>query len=305
MPVVKVFMYHDIRDHERTDFGRRYYKRYNLRSFLDKTQFEHQINLIKNSSDIISCSDFLQLDKKDNGSYSILSFDDGLLDHYHIQNILIENKASGVFLIPAEPVIERKIMRTHKIQFIMASADEKKIVLWICDKLGDKGELWNKFSKSKWKNNWWSPEMVFITNILRKHPQGQSMTDELFNMFVTSDEASFCDEFYLNNNQIREMVTNGMEMGGHGYVSNNLSRMTAAEVYDELSKSVKFVKNFYDGYRLFAYPNGGYNDIVLSCMVEHKYDLSFTTQQDTLLSLENLTPLKIPRYDGPQALPLC
>ena len=38
-----------------------------------------------------------------------LTFDDGLLDHYHILDILLDKQVSGTFFIPCEAVVERRM----------------------------------------------------------------------------------------------------------------------------------------------------------------------------------------------------
>tara|TARA_Y100000593_G_scaffold95015_1_gene198293 strand:- start:37020 stop:37910 length:891 start_codon:yes stop_codon:yes gene_type:complete len=291
-------MYHDIRNHKDSDFGRLFHKRYELKSYITRNKFIKQIDFIKNESDIISTSQFLELDKNDKGNYSILTFDDGLLDHYDILDILIDKKINGTFFIPCEAVTRRKILLSNKIQFILALVDEKKLTSLIIDELGD-DKLWDIYSVSKWKDNWWSPEMVFVTNILRNHSSGKRLANQLFKDYVTTDEKDLCDKFYLNTDHIVELVNNGMYIGGHGYISEDLSNMSDARLDNEIFKSIEFVNNFYNGYRTFAYPNGGYNNDTLKCMSKYEYDLAFTTKQETLDSI-SFDPLMIPRYDASQ-----
>ena len=162
-------MYHDIRNHKETDFGKIFHRRYNLRNHnFTKDTFIKQIDFIKNTSDIISASEFLELDKNDKGNYSILTFDDGLLDHYDILEILVNKQVTGTFFLPCEAITKRKVLLSNKIQFILSLASEKKLSSYIMDKLNDH-TLWNIYSVSKWKDNWWTPEMVFVTNVLRDH----------------------------------------------------------------------------------------------------------------------------------------
>ena len=293
-------MYHDIRELETTQFGKRFRKRYELRSFITRKQFAKQINFIKNNSDIISPSNFLELNKNDKGNYSILTFDDGLLDHYEIQNILIDKHVNGTFFLPCEAITERKVILSHKIQFILAALDEKKIVSCITNELND-DRLWKKYSASKWVDNWWSPEMVFITNVLRKHSKGEELTNKLFSNFVTTDEVGFCGEFYLNINHVTQLINNGMYVGGHGYTSKDLSQMKTKKIEKEILRSVKFIKLFNDKYRFFSYPNGGYNEDVIKCMEKYQYNLAFTTKQEKFKKY-NFNPLSVPRYDAPKKL---
>tara|TARA_R100000008_G_scaffold85232_1_gene74664 strand:+ start:1305 stop:2219 length:915 start_codon:yes stop_codon:yes gene_type:complete len=296
---IKSFMYHDIRNHKETDFGKIFHRRYNLRNHnFTKDTFIKQIDFIKNTSDIISASEFLELDKNDKGNYSILTFDDGLLDHYDILEILVNKQVTGTFFLPCEAITKRKVLLSHKIQFILSLVSEKKLSSYIMDKLNDH-TLWNIYSVSKWKDNWWTPEMVFVTNVLRDHHRGKELAVELFNTYVTSDEEDFCDNFYLNINHVNELVNNGMHLGGHGYVSEKLSNMNEQEIEKELSESCTFIDRFYDECHIFAYPNGGYNDNVLRSMEKYEYDLAFTTEQKTL-DTSSFDKLRIPRYDASQ-----
>jgi peptidoglycan/xylan/chitin deacetylase (PgdA/CDA1 family) len=54
-----------------------------------------------------------------------LTFDDGLADHYEtVFPLLGERGLHGAFFPPAQPVRERTVADVHKIQFILAAADD-------------------------------------------------------------------------------------------------------------------------------------------------------------------------------------
>ena len=214
--MIKAFMFHDIRNHDDT----KYINRYKLKSFMTVDEFKDKLDYLIEEYNIISSSEIPSL-KISNGKHAVLTFDDGLKDHYHVAEILSDLGLPGTFLIPTQAVRDRVIMNTHKIQFILASINEKELVKLILDltplDVSDK-HLWDKYSVSKWKDNWWTPEMVFVTNILRYYDNGD-ITNKLFNSLVTRDETAFCNDFYLNEKQIYEMVKGGHEIGGHGFVS--------------------------------------------------------------------------------------
>jgi peptidoglycan/xylan/chitin deacetylase (PgdA/CDA1 family) len=122
MSTIRAFMFHDIRNLEDTNYP----KRYNLKSFLNEEQFKYQVNLIKNKYKIISSLDVKNIDiHNDDNDYAVLTFDDGLSDHFKVYKYLWSLKITGTFLIPKMPIIENKVINTHKIQFILASTDEK------------------------------------------------------------------------------------------------------------------------------------------------------------------------------------
>jgi|TARA_R110000772_G_scaffold76389_1_gene165015 peptidoglycan/xylan/chitin deacetylase (PgdA/CDA1 family) len=295
--MIKAFMYHDIRDVKDTLFK----SRITLKSFLRVDQFKSQLSYIKKKYKIISIYDLPNID--DNRDYAILTFDDGLKDHYRVASMLSDEKIPASFFIPVNAVENRKIIKSHKIQFILDSAEEKWVVRDIFNSLKAFGEeergLWKTYSLSKWKNNWWSPEMVFVTNILRTHKKGSELTDLLFADLVTSDEASFCEDFYLTENNVSDLVSSNMQVGGHGYLSESL---TLLDQENDIAKSLNYVKKFHKNNLAFSYPNGSYDSSTLRIMEELGCKFAFTTKQ---IDVDNKASfLEIPRYDAPQYLPL-
>lgn len=295
--MIKAFMYHDIRDVKDTLFK----SRIALKSFLRVDQFKSQLSYIKKKYKIISIYDLPNID--DNRDYAILTFDDGLKDHYRVASMLSDEKIPASFFIPVNAVENRKIIKSHKIQFILDSAEEKWVVRDIFNSLKAFGEeergLWKTYSLSKWKNNWWSPEMVFVTNILRTHKKGSELTDLLFADLVTSDEASFCEDFYLTENNVSDLVSSNMQVGGHGYLSESL---TLLDQENDIAKSLNYVKKFHKNNLAFSYPNGSYDSSTLRIMEELGCKFAFTTKQ---IDVDNKASfLEIPRYDAPQYLPL-
>ncbi len=290
-------MYHDIRDTKDTPFK----SRMTLKSFLGVDQFKRQLSYIKKKYKIISIYDLPNIDDK--GDYAILTFDDGLKDHHRVASMLSDEKIPASFLIPANAVENRKVIKSHKIQFVLDSAEEKRVVRDIFDSLKASKEeewgLWKTYSVSKWKNNWWSPEMVFVTNILRTHKKGGEVTDSLFADLVTPDEASFCEDFYLTENDVLDLVSSNMQVGGHGYLSESL---TLLDQENDIAKSLNYVKKFHNNDLAFSYPNGSYDSSTLKIIEELGCKFAFTTEQ---IDVDNKASfLEIPRYDAPQYLPL-
>ena len=77
----------------------------------------NQIKYIKQNYTIIDPIDLLDITNF-NKNYAILTFDDGLLDHYNISSILLGNKTTGTFLIPSEDVIiDPELPTVRKVLF--------------------------------------------------------------------------------------------------------------------------------------------------------------------------------------------
>ena len=203
--IVRNFMFHDIRD---LDFNF-YPNRYKLKSFLTTDKFLKIIEFIESEYKIISSNQLNKLNELDrNKKYAVLTFDDGLADHYQTFKILKSKKLPATFFVPVLPVTENKVIQTHKIQFIIASVEDEKILTEeILETTGNRKETYEMYSKTKWKNNWWSKDMIFITNFLRNSiiPNKYEFTDYLFKKYVSDDECNFGSKFYLKESQIREI----------------------------------------------------------------------------------------------------
>ena len=293
----KAFMYHDIRDPQQSSHPRRL----ELRSFISTAQFKHQLKFITKNYRVIEPR---RLKENLQDGCAILTFDDGLKDHYLVAEMLHEAKLKATFLIPTLAIRARKVIKVHKIQFILATISEKKVVENIFEAMDSdpyqRDALWNTFSVSSHPNNWWSKEMVFVTNFLRRHEAGDAITDKLFIKFVTKDERDFCSDFYLTPEEVGHMGECGMTIGGHGYTSTDLANLNDQE--KEIKESLLYASRFSAPPLSFSYPQGSYNDDTVSYVRKHNCELAYTTLSENITSNTDL--LQIPRFDAPQTLPL-
>ena len=153
--------------------------------------------------------------------------------------------------------------------------------------------------KSKWQNNIWTKEMIFITRILREFKtsvERKLLIERLFNKFVTSDEKDFSENFYLNFNQVEEISNMGHIIGGHGHKSLDLRFCKISEIKSEIFKSDKFISKFNSQKKLYAYANGGFNDYAIQILRNLNFKKAFTTNLEYKCS-ENLKRYVSKRID--------
>lgn len=301
MSNLRTFMYHDVRDNKDTKFP----DRYNLKSFLNLEEFEFQLKHISENYDIVSPEDikFINFSHDTGHRFAILTFDDGLADHYNnVLPLLKKYNIPGTFFIPVEQVTKNTMIHSHKIQFILAASDEKELVKDILSNFKDNETIWPHFSYTKWKDNWWSKEMIFVTNFLRNYDgfvlDKYEYTDQLFEKYVGMKVSEFAKGFYLSEDQVDEMRKDPLvTIGGHGYTSENLLLIDDFE--DDIKKCAEFVKS-----EFISYPNGGYNEEIKKACKKHGFNIGFTVEQKTITELDLIDDLEMPRYDAPQKLPL-
>lgn len=291
-------MYHDVRDLHDTNYPRRY----ELRSFIDKREFHRHLDNLIHNYELISpyqiSDEHFYIDK----NYGILTFDDGLRDHFYVFSELIKLGITACFFVPTLPITEGRMIKTHKIQFILASAEESDVVKEILSQFdpSKREDIWSQYSTSKWKNNWWSKEMVFCTNFMRMYNSefdSDSFVDAMFSKFVNDSEEAMCKDLYLSSQQLDHMASNGAIIGGHGNSSENL--LLCDDVRDEIENNMKFISKYSTDF-IFSYPNGGFNSYIKSELIRNNCKMAFTVEQKTLTHLDDFDVLEMPRYDGAQ-----
>lgn len=243
-----------------------------------------------------------------NPTPAILTFDDGLKDHFrYVYPILKDENIQGLFFPPAKPILENIVLDVHKIHFILSmESDKSKIVQDIFENilsyqkdydLEDPENLWHKLAIS---SRFDTGEVIFIKRILQRELPIKVRTDitnELFKKYVTTNESEFSKELYLSLDEIDEMRENGMYFGSHGYSHQWLSYMSEENLNTELEKSVKFCERISpNAEKIMCYPYGDYNEFVLNKIKNFGFIGGLTTKTgDVELNDKNLFILN--RYD--------
>ena len=299
MSTVSIFMYHDIRD---VNPNNRFFNRYQNRSFVNVQQFKNQLSYMKDRFQFISPFHIKSaLQDKSSTHYAVMTFDDGLIDHYDVLPLLDKYNIMGTFFIPGNVLDKNFIIDSNQVQMLESEVDMHTLAQEILDLLGDeKDEAWEKYSKSKFRVNTWPKEKTFITNCLRDHPK--DLLNPLFRKYISEDYESISNIFYLNENHIKEMVNAGHIIGGHGFASKNLLLFNSDDMRKDLYLTKKFI-NQYQNKFIFSYPNGRYNDEIVSALQDLSCEYSFTTDDKSLTEFDIYEDLKLPRYCAPQRIP--
>ena len=122
--------------------------------------------------------------------------------------------------------------------------------------------------------------------------------DTLWDKFMEETQIEISKKMYLNNEDLERILRYDMVIGGHGRDHVHLSRVNFRKQQSEIKSSSLFLDKLYGNkkhVKCFAYPYGSYNDITLKIMINHGFQLSFTTCPifDTIA----LSNLEIPRLD--------
>ena len=304
MTSCKIITYHYVRPIKKSKFP--------FIKGLEFDTFVRQIEYLKNNFNFITSQDLIDClydNKKIPNNSILLTFDDGLKDHFtYVFPILKKYEIQGLFFPSAKPIEDKIVLDVHKIHFILANLQDVKFtideIFSFMDANKEKYNLESNesyFSKLAIANNLDTKETVFIKRILQRSlpiTLRTEIVDHLFRKYVTSDEQLFSTDLYLSFDEINEMKQSGMYFGSHGYSHQWLSYMTSNDLKLEIKQSLAFYKRICGNCTnlIMCYPHGDYNESVIMELKKEGFKAGLTIESgDNMLTKCDAFRLK--RYD--------
>ena len=283
---VTIVNYHYVREINNSSFKK--IKGLELNLFIEQIKyFKKYYNIITIEELINSTENKVKLPSK----ALLLTFDDGYSDHFNnVFPILKKYKIQGSFYIPGKAVKEHKVLDVNKIHFILASKlsvksiiEDIKMLLIRYKKqynLKDFNFYYNKLATGA---RWDSPEIIFIKRLLQVELVEELrliMVDFLFQKYVNLVEDDFAKSLYLDENQIKIMIKNGMHIGVHGYNHYWWNKLNLDDLEKEIDLSLEFLKSLGQDISNWtaAYPYGSYSKKVEKLLKKKKCSLAFTSE---------------------------
>ena len=272
-------------------------------------EFQNHLSMLQKNYHVISLKDALSIstggdgfNKKNTGI--LITFDDGLADHYTAAKILSELNISAIFFIPtcileeklpANPIIIHYTIAVFGIEKFLKEFREILVNNKLDKKLFD-------IQYSKDKDN----VLDIISKIkstfkykLRYYNSRKILLDIYKNLF-SSEYKNMLSTIHLTESQIREMLEMGHYVGTHTY--SHISVAATELNSDDFIKEIISPKNYLEQkfntkVNSFSYPFGGKNDCLSSSELIKKtseYNLAFTVEE--ILNTRNTSPYQLGRY---------
>ena len=217
-------------------------------------------------------------------SACLLTFDDGVRDHYiNVFRILRDRNLTGLFFV-LDRLENDGLVLAHKIHFLLAKlglSDLRKVV-W--EKLNP--EQKEKFTQAetqyghKYPGNSIDNRINLIKTVLQRDLSTvvNPLLSDLFEIYVGSEKETARD-YYLNPKQIREMCAGGMHFGGHSHNHPWFDWIDAEARNQEVEASAKWLQQIEPEPWAFAYPYGGLSDDSPEILKKHGFIAAFTTKE--------------------------
>lgn len=279
---------------------------------LERDLFVEQVAYLKRHYHCVSAQEVIAASRNEYqlpGNAVLLTFDDGYLDHYlNVLPILQKEKMHGCFYPPARCVRERVILDVNKIHFVLASVQDKSLIVEaIHRELDEARGQFELESLDRYLHAYRHPsrydtaDVIYIKRMLQVAlPEAlrARIIDGLFRQFVSSDERAFASELYMDEDQLRCLVQAGMTVGSHGYDHYWLNSLGRVEQEREIDLSLELLRSVGMPARdwTMCYPYGAWNNTTLELLRARGCAFGLTTEVG-LADLATRDPLLLPRLD--------
>ena len=291
---MKIIMYHYVRNYNK---NQKYFH------FIDKKKFIKQIN--KYSNKIVNSEKQIL----NTANKILLTFDDGLKDHYFVAKELKRRNLTGIFFIPSLPYKNGKVLNVHLVHLILGKIGGK-VANDELNKFIKKNKITNlvdPFKKKKFNSRYIkqkdhdeSKKFKKILNYYGNEKYKAKILTYLKRKFRIKSKFS---DVYLTKRQIIKMSKMGMIIGSHSSSHKVLSNLSYNDQLHEIKSSKKFIESLIKKKCFhFCFPYGrknSYNKNTLKILsnLGFKYGYSVESRNATKKDILKVK-YEIPRYDA-------
>lgn len=257
---------------------------------LGGARFEAQLELLARRHNFITwpaVRAFLNKQKPLPPAACLLTFDDGMLDHYfNVFPLLRARGLSGLFFAMARRGDEGLTL-AHKIHFLLPvlTVGGLREAVWMSLASSQRERFAQAEHHYQSRFDVLAPDGP--TNVLKSVLQREfsaeieALLSELVEEHIGS-EVELARNYYLSSAQIEEMAAGGMHFGGHSRSHPWFDWISAEAQAVEIAASADRLREIEAGPWAFAYPYGGLSAAAPEMLKAHGFAAAFTTREHTL-----------------------
>lgn len=225
---------------------------------ISHTKFIEQIEIIGKDFDFISPHSLSYCFYKGEfptGNFCLITFDDGLKQQIHANEILSKLNIAAAFYVSVKPLVEQKVLDVHKIQFIRTEMSDFDLSIELRNTYDYQYTLNDLMAASKqYKyDSDVAREVKFQLNFkLTANERDQFITKTFARLF--GNEKSFASKLYMDEKDLKYLALNN-QIGSHGYAHVPLANYSNAEF--DIRKSLHYLSKITNSpIQSFSYPYG-------------------------------------------------
>ena len=294
-------MYHYVRDAKHTQFP-------DIKA-VSVADFRRQVAEVKRSFEtppLEACIEFLEGRWTPNRDICILTFDDGLREHYDtVAHILAEANVPGAFFLPTAAIEDHEVLAVHMNHFLLASLGAAELTKHIDKAAHETGIALPTappdFDAVRKVYRWDDAETARLKYLVN-HRLAPDISEALLRLVfaeVLGPPEQFAHSLYVDWTKAAAMQAAGFAVGGHTHRHKALSALDEEQQRRDLERSTTVLSaRLGAGQRAFAYPYGKpstYTQNTVGHLKRLGYFCAFNTTIDH--GLPGTSRWEIPRID--------
>ncbi|MCU1241128.1 MAG: est4A [Candidatus Acidoferrum typicum] len=261
-----------------------------------------------------SAYDFLAGRYQPGRDLCLMTFDDGLKEHYsEVTPILSEKGIQGIFFPITGCMQDHVVAPVHMNHFLLAALGCEQYRAAFVDELStlglaDLAHTTLDDAAAQWTyplDDCETARFKYLFNFILSPLYRDVVVQKLFEEWI-GEEAAFAADLYLSWEEAREMQRAGMMMGGHSHAHRPLARLENSELDLDLARCWELMQANLDAqdYWPFSYPYGkadSFDGRVIQKLRELGFCCSLCTEKG--LNVPGVDFFAIHRVDCKQILP--
>jgi len=261
----KIIMYHYVQDNSP------------MRAF-SVSSFRDQIRSLKRRFEIVTLTEALEY--RGARQTCTLTFDDGLKDSVvTILPVLKEFGVRGTFFISAQTIDTRNILGVQKRHLLLSKIGSGKLVHELNRRLPKELEIRaDQAFKADYIDDLLTCSMKWMLDYA-DHEMMDDILTEIFKLYINDQEPIF-DQLYLSKNDMTMLLSEGMELGVHGYSHRQLGALYYRDQETEIKQATESIKSIIgDSPVYMSYPLGSYNPLTWRLLEKYGYAAAVTIKK--------------------------
>jgi peptidoglycan/xylan/chitin deacetylase (PgdA/CDA1 family) len=279
-------MYHYVRDLPHTPFPR--IKGMQTSAFLQQLT---ALRSLYEMATLESALDFLRGVYTPSRHLCLLTFDDGLKEHYtDVTPILVDYGVQGLFFVITSCLQVYRVAPVHMNHFLMAALDFACYQRAFLQRLSEiaphlRSSTEVDLTTAQHTYRWDTSEVAsfkYLFNFVLERNIRDQVVSTLFEEHI-ADEQSFASTLYLSWDEGRSMQTAGMLIGGHSHQHKPLATLSEEELHWDLSTCQRLLTEHLQPQTLwpFCYPYGqkdSFNALTVKQLKQLGFTCAFSTK---------------------------
>lgn len=272
--------------------------------------FRAQLDYLEDTHTLLSKSTFFEClrgDRRPPADGVVLTFDDGLLDHYRwVLPELDERDLWGLFFVATDPLVDGRRLPVHRVHTLVSCYSGTELLDALLDILRDHDQLSvpEQSAEGMYADRDTGESIRRFKRLCNQDIPYEHLPDvlEALEYRFPENRSVEAADLYLSPDQLRELDASGMVVGAHSVSHPVLSRLSLPDQRTEIRNSRRRLGELLDTeVDFFAYPYGGtssYSARTRELVHEAGFEWAFTTQPGTITTTDMAnSPLTLPRRD--------